>query len=350
MSDRLKAYARAGVDVDLGNQVKAGLGALLKKTQRPEVLGKIGGFGGLFSASFPKMKEPVLVASIDGVGTKIKVAVLMNQHDTLGEDLVHHCVNDIAVLGAEPLFFLDYMASERLDPHRFKQLVTGMARGCQNAGCALIGGETAQMPGIYHGNDYDLVGTIVGVVDRAKIIDGTSIRPGDVVIGLPSSGLHTNGYSLAREILFNQLNLRLSVKSDGLRAPLGVELLKVHTLYLPHIRKVRAKVKIKGMAHITGGGLMDNIPRVLPETCDAEITLGSWTVPPLFRLLANAARISNEELHQVFNMGIGMVLIVSAKDAPATLKLSRGKVIGQIVKGTGKVILHETKRKSKPAS
>jgi phosphoribosylformylglycinamidine cyclo-ligase len=296
------------------------------------------------------MKDPVLVASIDGVGTKIKVAVLMNRHDTLGEDLVNHCVNDIAVLGAEPLFFLDYMASERLDPHRFKELVTGMARGCRNAGCALIGGETAQMPGIYHGNDYDLVGSIVGVVDRAKIVDGRTIRPGDVVIGLPSSGLHTNGYSLAREILFNQLNLRLSVKSDGLRAPLGVELLKVHTLYLGTIRKVGAQVKIKGMAHITGGGLIDNIPRVLPEDCDAEIQLGSWTVPPLFRLLANAARISDEELHQVFNMGIGMVLIVAAKDAPAALKLSRGKVIGKIVRGTRRVVLHRPKRKSQSTS
>jgi phosphoribosylformylglycinamidine cyclo-ligase len=349
MSDRLKAYARAGVDVDLGNKVKAGLGDLLRKAHRPEVLGKIGGFGGLFSARFPSMKEPVLVASIDGVGTKIKVAVLMNQHDTLGEDLVNHCVNDIAVLGAEPLFFLDYMASERLDPDRFKQLVTGMTRGCAKAGCALIGGETAQMPGIYHGNDYDLVGTIVGVVDRAKIIDGTTIRPGDVVIGLPSSGLHTNGYSLAREILFNQLNLRLNAKTDGLRAPLGVELLKIHTLYLPQIRKVRAEVKIKGMAHITGGGLMDNIPRVLPADCDAEIHLGSWPVPPLFRLLANAAKISDEELHQVFNMGIGMVLIVSAKDAPAALKLSRGKVIGGIVKGQGQVLLRKSKRKSSPS-
>jgi phosphoribosylformylglycinamidine cyclo-ligase len=346
MSDRLKAYARAGVDVDLGNKVKAGLGPLLKKTHRPEVLSKIGGFGGLFRAGFAGMRDPVLVASIDGVGTKIKVAVLMNQHDTIGEDLVNHCVNDIAVLGAEPLFFLDYMASERLDPHRFRELVTGMARGCKNAGCALIGGETAQMPGIYHGNDYDLVGTIVGVVDRAKIVDGSTIRAGDVVIGLPSSGLHTNGYSLAREILFNQLNLRLNVTNDGMRAPLGVELLRVHTLYLPHIRKVRAQVNIKGMAHITGGGLIDNIPRVLPEGLDAEIQLGSWTVPHLFRVLARAARISDEELHQVFNMGVGMVLIVSAQDAPLAVKLGRGKIIGRIVKGSRRVILNAPKRKS----
>src|SRR5271170_921728 len=311
MSDRLKAYARAGVDVDLGNKVKAGLPALVESANRPEVLGKVGGFGGLFSARFSGMRDPVLVASIDGVGTKLKVAVLMNRHDTIGEDLVNHCVNDIAVLGAEPLFFLDYMAAERLEPHRFKQLISGMIRGCKKAGCALIGGETAQMPGIYHGNDYDLVGTIVGVVDRAKIIDGKSIRAGDAVIGLPSSGLHTNGYSLAREILFNQLGLRLdaSVGGSGL---LGVELLRVHTLYLPQIRLVRAK--IKGMAHITGGGLIDNIPRVLPDKVDAEIQLGTWTISPLFKLLASSAHIGNEELHQVFNMGIGMVLIVAARD------------------------------------
>src|SRR5471032_1425235 len=237
MSDRLKAYARAGVDVDLGNKVKAGLPDLVKSAHRPEVLGKVGGFGGLFGASFPGMRDPVLVASIDGVGTKIKVAVLMNRHDTIGEDLVNHCVNDIAVLGAEPLFFLDYMASERLDPHRFRQLISGMIRGCKKAGCALIGGETAQMPGIYHGADYDLVGTIVGVVDRAKIIDGSTIRPGDLIVGLPSSGLHTNGFSLAREILFNQLGHRIEAHMTGLRVPLGEELLRVHTLYLPQIRK-----------------------------------------------------------------------------------------------------------------
>src|SRR5579871_3362031 len=302
MTDRLKAYARAGVDVDLGNKVKAGLGSILKAAHRPEVLGKVGGFGGLFLAKFPKMREPVLVSSIDGVGTKLKIAVLMNRHDTIGEDLVNHCVNDIAVLGAEPLFFLDYMASERLEPGRLHELITGMTRGCKKAGCALIGGETAQMPGIYHGNDYDLVGTIVGVVDRSKIIDGSKIRAGDVIVGLPSSGLHTNGYSLAREILFNQLNLRLTARADGMRSTLGEELLKVHTLYLPQIRRVRAELKIKGMAHITGGGLVDNIPRVLPEDVDAEIRLGSWTVPPLFRLLGNAARVSHEELHQVFNM------------------------------------------------
>ena len=346
MSDRLKAYARAGVDVDLGNKVKAGLGAIVKTTHRPEVLGKIGGFGGLFRGAFPGLKDPVLVASIDGVGTKIKVAVLLNRHDTIGEDLVNHCVNDIAVLGAEPLFFLDYMASERLETTRFHELITGMTRGCRKAGCALIGGETAQMPGIYHGNDYDLVGTIVGVVDRKKIIDGSKIAEGDVIVGLPSSGLHTNGYSLAREILFNQLNLRLSARADGLRRTLGEELLSVHTLYLPQIRKVRAEIAIKGMAHITGGGLIDNIPRVLPENLNAEIRLGTWTVPPLFRLLAGAARIGVEELHQVFNMGIGMVLIVAPEDAAKTAKLARGKIIGRIVKGTRTVKLIEPKKKN----
>ena len=347
MSERLKAYARAGVDVDLGNKVKAGLPALLKTIHRPEVLGKVGGFGGLFRANFPKMRDPILVSSIDGVGTKIKIAGLLNRHDTIGEDLVNHCVNDIAVLGAEPLFFLDYMAAERLEPHRFHEIITGMIRGCKNAGCALVGGETAQMPGIYHGADYDLVGTIVGVVDRHRMIDGQSIRPGDIIIGLPSSGLHTNGYSLAREILFNQLGCRLQSRYDGMRGTLGSELLRVHTLYLPQIRKVREKVTIKGIAHITGGGLMDNIPRILPETVDAEINLGSWTVPPLFQLLASAARISSEELHQVFNMGIGMVLVVAAKDAAVTAKLSHGKIIGQIVKGSRTVVLKEKPKKKK---
>jgi phosphoribosylformylglycinamidine cyclo-ligase len=289
------------------------------------------------------MKEPILVASIDGVGTKIKVAVLLDRHDTIGEDLVNHCVNDIAVLGAEPLFFLDYMASERLDPDRFHQLVSGMVRGCKKAGCAIIGGETAQMPGIYHGADYDLVGTIVGVVDRAKIIDGTSIKPGDAIIGLPSSGLHTNGFSLAREILFNQLGYRLDA-SIGNGAILGDELLRVHTLYLPQIRAARAKVKVKGIAHITGGGLIDNIPRVLPDNVDAEINLGTWPVPAIFKVLATAARIDAEELHQVFNMGIGMTLIVAAKDAALTAKLTKGKIIGQIVKGTRKVVLKPARK------
>jgi phosphoribosylformylglycinamidine cyclo-ligase len=346
MSDRLKAYTRAGVDVDLGNKVKASLPALLKTAHRPEVLGKVGGFGGLFRGTFRGMREPVLVSSIDGVGTKIKVAVLLNRHDSIGEDLVNHCVNDIAVLGAEPLFFLDYMASERLDPQRFRELITGMIRGCRKAGCALIGGETAQMPGIYHGADYDLVGTIVGVVDRAKMIDGRTIKPGDAIVGLPSSGLHTNGYSLAREILFNQLGCRLDSCYDGMRGTLGEELLRGHTLYLPQIRKVRAKLKIKGIAHITGGGLIDNIPRVLPEGVGAEIDLGTWTVPPLFNLLASAARIKNEELHQVFNMGIGMVFIVAQKDAAATVQLTRGKVIGRIVKGPRAVVLKEKPEKA----
>jgi phosphoribosylformylglycinamidine cyclo-ligase len=347
MSDRLKAYTRAGVDVDLGNKVKAGLPALLQSADRPEVLGKVGGFGGLFSARFPKMREPVLVASIDGVGTKLKIAVLMNRHDTIGEDLVNHCVNDIAAVGAEPLFFLDYMASERLDPLRFRQLISGMIRGCKKAGCALIGGETAQMPGIYHGSDYDLVGTIVGVVDRRRIIDGKTIRAGDAVIGLPSSGLHTNGFSLAREILFNQLGCRPEEQTHGLRGTLGAELLRTHILYLPAIRKVRAQVMIKGIAHITGGGLIDNVPRVLPEGLDAEIQLGTWTVSPLFQLLASAARIKSEELHQVFNMGIGMVFIVAAKDAEKAARLVRGKIIGKIVPGDRRVILQEPLRKSR---
>lgn len=334
-----KLYSRAGVDVDLGNRVKGGIGALAAAARRPEVLGSIGGFGGLFRAKFPKMKDPVLVGSIDGVGTKLKVAEMADRHDTIGEDLVNHCVNDIAVLGAEPLFFLDYIGTSKLEPKRFRQILTGLVRGCKGAGCALIGGETAQMPGLYHGKDYDLVGSIVGVVDRKKIVDGRSIRAGDALIGLPATGLHTNGYALARHILFDKLKLTLKSRLPGLKGTLGEALLAVHPNYLPVLRKTRRAVTVKGMAHITGGGLLDNLPRVLPKKVDARIDLGSWEIPPLFRFLVEKGKIAGEEPYQVFNMGIGMVLVVAEKDAAQAARLSGGRVIGRIVKGTGRVRL-----------
>ncbi|MDE1170952.1 MAG: phosphoribosylformylglycinamidine cyclo-ligase [Verrucomicrobium sp.] len=334
-----KLYSRAGVDVDLGNRVKGGIGALVAAARRPEVLGSIGGFGGLFRAKFPKMKDPVLVGSIDGVGTKLKVAEMADRHDTIGEDLVNHCVNDIAVLGAEPLFFLDYIGTSKLEPKRFRQILTGLVRGCKGAGCALIGGETAQMPGLYHGKDYDLVGSIVGVVDRKKIVDGRSIRAGDALIGLPATGLHTNGYALARHILFDKLKLTLKSRLPGLKGTLGEALLAVHPNYLPVLRKTRRAVTVKGMAHITGGGLLDNLPRVLPKKVDARIDLGSWEIPPLFRFLVEKGKIAGEEPYQVFNMGIGMVLVVAEKDAAQAARLSGGRVIGRIVKGTGRVRL-----------
>jgi phosphoribosylformylglycinamidine cyclo-ligase len=328
-----KAYAAAGVDIDLGNKVKSSIPKLIAATHRPEVLSKIGAFGGLFRAKFPRMQDPVLVSSVDGVGTKLKVASAMKRHDTIGADLVNHCINDIAVLGAEPLFFLDYIGTGRLDPDVFKQILTGLATACKASKCALIGGETAQMPGVYHGDDYDLVGTIVGVVDRPKIIDGTSIRPGDVVIGLASSGLHTNGYTLARSVLFDKMRLTLDSPVPGSRQTLGELLLAPHINYQPLLKKLGQKVKIKGLAHITGGGFVDNIPRILPRGTGVTIQAGTWDVPPIFQLLASGDFIPTSELYQVFNMGIGMVVVVSSKDAPKALALTGGTIIGQVTKG-----------------
>lgn len=333
-----KAYARAGVDVDLGNLVKRRIQSRVKGTHGPEVLGKVGGFGGLFAPNFSGMREPVLVASVDGVGTKLKVAFAMNRHDTVGADLLNHCVNDIAVLGARPLFFLDYIGAERLEPRVFDQLLAGFAKACRAAGCALIGGETAQMPGMYRKGEYDLAGCIVGVVDRAKMIDGRRIRHGDVILGLRSNGLHTNGYSLARKILFEKLRLKPVSKIAGLKHSLGQELLRVHRNYQPLVAKLPPGI-IHGLAHITGGGLIDNLPRVLPENCDALIETRSWSVPPIFDFLQRHGKIDRTEMYQVFNMGIGMTIVVAAKDAPAVLRKTKGRMIGSIVRGSGVVRL-----------
>jgi phosphoribosylformylglycinamidine cyclo-ligase len=334
-----KAYAAAGVDIDLGNKVKSGIGALIASTHRKEVLSKIGGFGGLFRADFKGFKEPVLVSSVDGVGTKLKVATLLNRHDTIGQDLVNHCVNDIAVVGAEPLFFLDYVGTGKLEPKTFNQILSGLALACKEAGCALIGGETAQMPGIYQGGDYDLVGCIVGVVDRKKALDGSKIKKGDVIIGFPSSGLHTNGYSLAREILFNKLGLPVQTPLPGSKQSLGEALLMPHVNYQPLLKKLSKHVTFKGLSHITGGGFVDNIPRILPKNVDAVIHVGTWPTLPVFELLEQKGGVAREELYQVFNMGIGMVAIVSSKDAPKVLERSKSYIIGQIEKGSCKVQL-----------
>jgi phosphoribosylformylglycinamidine cyclo-ligase len=333
-----KAYARAGVDVDLGNKLKRGITSLVQGTHGPEVLGKIGGFGGLFAPNFRGMREPVLVASVDGVGTKLKVAFRANKHDTVGADLVNHCVNDIAVLGARPLFFLDYIGAEKLERRAFSELLRGFARACRAAHCALIGGETAQMPGMYRRGEYDLAGCIVGVVDRAQIIDGSRIKPGDVILGLPSNGLHTNGYSLARKILFGKLRLKLSSRIKGVRATLGDELLRVHRNYQPLLAQVPPGV-IRGLAHITGGGLIDNLPRVLPKNCDAVINTSSWRVPPIFEFLRGRGKVDRAEMYQVFNMGIGMVAIVSEADLVKARATLRAKVIGRIERGSGKTRL-----------
>jgi phosphoribosylformylglycinamidine cyclo-ligase len=337
MTKKQKVYARAGVDVDLGNRLKRQIQSLVKKTHDRQVLGNIGGFGGLFQARFPGMREPVLVASIDGVGTKLKIAFAMNKHDTVGADLVNHCVNDIAVLGARPLFFLDYIGCERLEPRVFQQLLRGFSRACRSAGCALLGGETAQMPGMYQRGEYDLAGCIVGVVDRAKII-GRKIKPGDVILGLASNGLHTNGYSLARKILFDKMKLNPDSRLPGSTGSIGAELLRVHKNYQPLLGKVPSGM-IKGFAHITGGGLIDNLPRILPKNCDAVIETKSWKIPRIFQILQQNGKIGPREMYQVFNMGIGMVAVAAEKDADRAMSILRAKPIGRIERGTGKTVL-----------
>jgi len=334
----IKAYARAGVDVELGNTLKRGIQSIVRSTHGPEVLGKIGGFSGLFRVNFKGMKDPVLVSSVDGVGTKLKVAVAMDRHDTIGQDLVNHCINDIAVLGARPLFFLDYIAAGKLEPAVFRQLLGGLAKACKAAGCAIIGGETAQMPGMYREGEYDVAGTIVGVVDRPKMLDGSLVRPGDVLVGLPSDGLHTNGFSLARRVLFEDMGLKTSSRLPELRLTLGEELLRVHRNYQPLIASLPAGL-VHAAAHITGGGLIDNLPRVLPKGCQANIRRDSWRVSPIFQIIQRAASVDPAEMYNVFNMGIGMVLIVPKKRETEAVRQTRGRVIGEIVEGSQTVAL-----------
>ncbi len=326
------AYARAGVDIDLGNTLKERLPALVRRTHGPRVLGGIGGFGGLFRAVFPGMKDPVLVASMDGVGSKLSVALLAGRHGTVGKDLVNHCVNDIAVMGARPLFFLDYLGAGRLDPLVFTQVIAGLSHACRRAGCALLGGETAQMPALYRGADYDLVGCIVGVVDRARLLDGSRVRPGDALVALPSNGLHTNGYTLAREVLFGRMKLRAGDRLPGSRRTVAGELLRVHRNYEPALRSLPPRV-LHAAAHITGGGLPDNLPRALPPDCRAFVERRRLREPHVFRLLAEAGKIDDGEMLRTFNMGAGMVLVVGAKDADKVAKRLRGRIIGRVEKG-----------------
>src|SRR5438094_3034487 len=338
MTRKQKAYAQAGVDVDLGNRLKREVQSDVRRTHGPQVLGRIGGFGGLFTAHFRRMREAVLVASIDGVGTKLKIAFAMHKHDTVGADLVHHCVNDIAVLGARPLFFLDYIGCEKLEPKVFRQLLRGLSRACRLAGCALLGGETAQMPGMYRKGEYDLAGCIVGVVDRAEIIDGRKLKPGDVILGLASDGLHTNGYSLARKILFEKMRLTINSRLPGSRITVGKQLLRVHKNYQPLLKKVPIGM-IKGLAHITGGGLIDNLPRILPSNCDAMIEAKSWRAPRIFQILQQNGNVGAQEMYQVFNMGIGMAVIVTERDAQRVKSILQARQIGRIERGTGKLHL-----------
>jgi phosphoribosylformylglycinamidine cyclo-ligase len=358
------AYARAGVDIDLGNRVKSQLPDLLASTHRRGVLGKVGGFGGLFQLDTARYRQPVLVSSVDGVGTKLKIAFAMDRHDTIGQDLVNHCVNDIAVLGAEPLFFLDYLGTGKLEPHVFTQIVQGFAKACTENHCALVGGETAQMPGFYQPGEYDVSGTIVGVVEKNRMLDGVkAMRPGDVAIGLASNGLHTNGYSLARKIFFEQLGLKPNSYVAELANEIGDELLKVHISYGPLVQKLlqrfnapagatgrnqlgarRPSGVIKALAHITGGGFIDNIPRVLPRNCDVLIRKGSWDMLPVFRLIQEKGGVSVPELYQVFNMGIGMVIFVASDAADKVLRWLKSQkqlawIIGEVIKGQGVVRL-----------
>ena len=352
----VKEYAKAGVDIHLADTLKGGLKKHLHKARRPEVLGEFGGFGGLFDLSKSKYREPVLVSSVDGVGTKLKLAFMTGRHDVVGEDIVNHCVNDIAVLGAEPLFFLDYIGMGKLEPSMFQGVIAGMSAACRRANCALIGGETAQMPGFYKDGEYDLVGSIVGIVEKKRIVSGAAVKPGDRLIGLASNGLHTNGYSLATRVLFTKLRYRLDDPLPGGRVTIGDALLRPHLNYAKALRqaydlfnsaptsRVRKGNAIFGAVHITGGGFAGNIPRVLPKNCDAIIDTGAWPVPPIFDVLGQQGGVTFDELHEVFNMGIGMVLMVSPEAAGAMIdyfRKSRLKAydIGEVTKGVGRVVL-----------
>jgi len=330
-------YRRAGVDIDAGNEVVRRIKGLARRTFTPGVLSELGSFGGLFRASAAGLLDPVLVASADGVGTKLRVAFLTGVHDTIGVDLVNHCVNDILVQGARPLFFLDYLATGRLDPDVAVRIVEGLSRACVDNGCALLGGETAEMPGFYADGEYDVAGFIVGAVERERIVDGRSIVPGDALIALPSSGLHTNGYSLARTIVFDRLGLRVRDRVEALGRTVGDALLETHRSYLHLVWPLLETGFVKGMAHITGGGVTDNLPRVLPEGTSASIRLGSWPIPSLFEWLVREGDVPLEDAYRTFNMGVGMILVTApehAEEIVARLRASHesgARVIGRIV-------------------
>jgi len=314
-------YKKAGVDIDAGNEAVRLMGGAVRSTFRPEVLSDIGGFGGLFALDVQKYKEPVLVSGADGVGTKLKVAFMADKHDTVGQDAVAMCVNDILVQGAEPLFFLDYLAVGRLEPVKVAEIVAGVAAGCRLAGCALLGGETAEMPGFYPDGEYDLAGFAVGVVDRQKLINGSGSQAGDLVIGLPASGLHSNGFSLARKIFFESAGWSLDRYIPELGKTLGEELLTPTKIYVRPVLNLLAKSAVRGMAHITGGGLPENVPRCLPPGLGVSLERQAWTVPPVFALLQRLGDVSADEMFRTFNMGIGFVLIISKDDADKVLAL-----------------------------
>ncbi len=329
-------YKDAGVDIDAGDLFVRKIKPYVKSTFRPEVLTDIGGFGGLFALK--KYRDPVLVSGTDGVGTKLKIAFLTNRHDTVGIDLVAMCVNDIIVQGAEPLFFLDYFATGKLKPREHADIVKGIAKGCRQAGCALIGGETAEMPSFYGEDEYDLAGFAVGVVEKKKIVDGSKIRPGDRLVGLSSSGLHSNGYSLVRKVLLETSGLTVNDVLPELGKPLGEVLLTPTRIYARTVMALMKEFDIRGMAHITGGGITENLPRVLPRGAQALVRKGTWSVHPIFGLIQQKAGVDDDEMYRDFNMGIGMILVVPEKQADAVLRKAKklgekAYHIGEIVKG-----------------
>src|SRR5215468_1468804 len=335
---RTMKYADAGVNIAVADDAKQRIRHLASKTFSPAVLGGIGGFGALFALDLKRWKDPVLVSSADGVGTKLKIAMAMGVHSTVGGDLVNHCVNDILVQGAEPLFFLDYLAMGKLDLNIVEQLVEGMSRSCRKVGCALIGGETAQMPGFYPPGEYDLAGFIVGVVERKKLLTGKRVKPGDALIALPSAGLHTNGYSLARKLAFDVAKLKPESYVPDVGNKIGAELLKPHLCYAPALKNIIARGWVSALAHVSGGCIPGNLPRVLPSGIQAQIDLASWPIPSIFRYLAKVGKIEADELLQAFNLGVGMILVVPpahVQAVEADLKRRREKFyrIGRIERG-----------------
>lgn len=332
-----EAYKEAGVNIDAGNEVVRRIKQHIARTHRPEVIGEFGGFGGLFALN-SVYDEPVLVASTDGVGTKLKIAFALNRHNTIGIDCVAMCVNDVVVQGAEPLFFLDYLATGTLSPIQAEEVIQGIAEGCVQAGCALIGGETAEMPGMYASNEYDVAGFCVGIVEKKKLITGKNIAKGDVLIGFASSGLHSNGYSLVRKVLLEDKKWSLDQKVEGSNQTLGEILLTPTRIYVKTFLKLMKKVLVKGGAHITGGGLIENVPRMLPPGKRAVIDPSAWSIPPIFHLLKEEGNLSSQDLYRTFNMGIGMVVVVSPKEVDIAMEIAKecgevATVIGQVIEG-----------------
>ncbi|CAM4302245.1 phosphoribosylformylglycinamidine cyclo-ligase [Paenibacillus alkaliterrae] len=318
-----EAYKKAGVDIAAGNEAVERMKKHVKRTYRPEVLAELGGFGGLFSLNKDKYDEPVLVSGTDGVGTKLKLAFAMDKHDTIGIDAVAMCVNDIIVQGAEPLFFLDYLACDKVVPEKIEAIVAGISEGCVQAGCSLIGGETAEMPGMYQGGEYDIAGFTVGIVDKKKMIDGSTIAAGDAVIGFASSGIHSNGFSLVRRLLLEEAGYKLDQQLEELGgAKLGDVLIEPTRIYVKSALKLIEKVEVKGMAHITGGGFIENIPRVLPDGVNVDVEYGSWPILPIFDLMQNKGGITNRDMFMTFNMGIGLVVVVPADQAGEALRIA----------------------------